>query len=169
LTYAAVTSAQVKEMLGLADRSIILDLLENALQGKAKETLEIAEDLYKKGADPIVVIQDMLALSHLLTKHRAIPAYENKALVSKGEQERLENLADVLSMPSLNRTWQILLKGLSEVTQAPIPQSAAEMVLLRLTYASNLPDPAALVKKLTAQGARISTPAAPISNVQPRR
>ena len=163
----AVTSAQVKEMLGLADRSIILDLLENALQGKAKETLEIAEDLYKKGADPIVVIQDMLALSHLLTKHRAIPAYENKALVSKGEQERLENLANVLSMPSLNRTWQILLKGLSEVTQAPIPQSAAEMVLLRLTYASNLPDPAALVKKLTAQGATISTPAAPISNVQP--
>lgn len=148
-----VTAVQVKDMLGLADRAVILDLLEVALQGKPKEALEIAEDLYKKGADPIVVIQDMLELSHLLTKHRAIPAYENKSLVAKGEQERLENLADCLSMPVLNRTWQILLKGLSEVTQAPMPQAAAEMVLLRLTYAADLPDPATLVKTLSSKDA----------------
>ena len=146
-----VTAVQVKDMLGLADRAVILDLLEATLKGQAKEALDIADDLYKKGADPIVVIQDMLELSHLLTKHRAIPAYENKALVAKGEQERLENLADCLSMPTLNRTWQILLKGLTEVTQAPMPQAAAEMVLLRLTYAADLPDPAALVKKLSSQ------------------
>ena len=147
----SVTGAQVKDMLGLADRGVVLDLLEATLKGNAKTALDIAEDLYKKGADPIVVIQDMLALSHLLTKHRAIPAYENKGLVAKGEQERLENLADCLSMPTLNRTWQILLKGLAEVTQAPMPQSAAEMVLLRLTYAADLPDPATLIKKLMAE------------------
>ncbi len=155
-----VTAIQVKDMLGLADRGVVLDLLEATLKGNAKTALQIVEDLYKKGADPIVVIQDMLALSHLLTKHRAIPAYENKGLVAKGEQERLENLADCLSMPTLNRTWQILLKGLTEVTQAPMPQSAAEMVLLRLTYAADLPDPATLIKKLMAEDdAATTTPA----------
>lgn len=152
-----VTAVQVKDMLGLADRAVILDLLEAALKGNPKQALEIAEDLYKKGADPIVVVQDMLELSHLLTKHRAIPAYENKALVAKGEQERLENLADCLSMPVLNRTWQILLKGLSEVTQAPMPQAAAEMVLLRLTYAADLPDPATLVKTLSSKDAPVNS------------
>lgn len=156
-----VNASQVKDMLGLADRAVILDLLEATLKGQAKEALEIADDLYKKGADPVVVIQDMLELSHLLTKHRAIPAYENKALVAKGEQERLENLADCLSMPTLNRTWQILLKGLTEVTQAPIPQAAAEMVLLRLTYAAELPDPANLVKKLISTEANGAAPSAP--------
>jgi len=166
-----VTAVQVKDMLGLADRAVILDLLEATLKGQAKEALDIADDLYKKGADPIVVIQDMLELSHLLTKHRAIPAYENKALVAKGEQERLENLADCLSMPTLNRTWQILLKGLTEVTQAPMPQAAAEMVLLRLTYAADLPDPAALVKKLSSQNtsanAGNAAPASSASNDAP--
>ncbi len=154
-----VTAEQVKSMLGLADRSIVLDLLENALQGQPAQALEIMEDLYKKGADPIVIMQDLLELSHLLTKHRAIPAYQNDGLVAKGEQERLETLADSLSMPTLNRTWQLLLKGLGEVNMAPNPQSAAEMIILRLTYAADLPDPADLIKKLKDQPPTTSTPA----------
>lgn len=154
-----VTAGQVKSMLGLADRSIILDLLENALKGQPAPALDIMEDLYKKGADPTVIMQDLLELSHLLTKHRAIPAYQNDGLVAKGEQERLENLADSLSMPTLNRTWQLLLKGLGEVNMAPNPQSAAEMIILRLTYAADLPDPADLIKKLKDQPPTTSAPA----------
>jgi DNA polymerase-3 subunit gamma/tau len=159
----AVTAQQVKNMLGLADGAMILDLLEESLKGQSDKALEIMTDLYKKGADPVVVIQDLLALSHLLTKHRAVPQFQQSGLVAKGEQERLENLADSLSMPTLNRTWQLLLKGLGEVNIAPNPQSAAEMVLLRLTYAADLPDPADLIKKLKDQPA---TTTAPPSNAQ---
>lgn len=147
-----VTAEQVKEMLGLADRTIVMDLLETALKGLPKETLEIAQDLYKKGADPIIITQDLLSLSHILTKHRAIPDLQNNGLLSEAEEDRLNNLSAVLSMPTLNRTWQILLKGLNEITTAPDSQNAFEMVLLRLTYAANLPDPAELVKKLTETG-----------------
>jgi DNA polymerase-3 subunit gamma/tau len=153
-----VTAEQVKDMLGLADRAIVLDLLEQAMKGQPAKALEIMQDLYKKGADPVVIIQDLLELSHLLTKHRAIPAYQNDGLVAKGEQQRLENLAEILSMPTLNRTWQLLLKGLGEVNMAPNPQSAAEMILLRLTYAADLPDPADLIKKLKDQPANNSAP-----------
>ncbi len=161
----AVTSDQVKTMLGLADAAMILDLLEQSLKGQPEKALEIMSDLYKKGADPVVVIQDLLELSHLLTKNRAVPQFQQSGLVSKGEQERLENLADSLSMPTLNRTWQILLKGLGEVNIAPNPQSAAEMVLLRLAYAADLPDPADLIKKIQSEPATPS--AAPASMSQP--
>ncbi len=148
-----ITGDQVKEMLGLADRALILDLLENALKGQAADALAIMDDLYKKGADPVVVMQDMLDLAHQLTKHRALPQSPNYAALPKGEQERLGNLADALSMPTLGRTWQILLKGLGEVNVAPNPQKAAEMVIIRLVYAADLPDPAELVKKLKDQPA----------------
>ncbi len=146
-----VSVEQVKDMLGMADRALILDLLEHSMKGQSAEALAIMEDLYKKGADPVVIMQDMLDITHLLTKHRALPQMRDKAVMAKGEQERLENIADSLSMPTLGRTWQILLKGLGEVNLAPNPQSAAEMIIIRLTYAADLPDPAGLVKKLTEQ------------------
>lgn len=143
-----VTAERVKDMLGLADRALILDVLDLVLQGIPAEALSILDDLYKKGADPIVILQDMLALAHLLTKHRALPQNKEAHLMPKGEQERLETLADSLSMPILGRAWQILLKGLGEVNMAPNPQSAAEMVIIRLAYAADLPDPADLIKKI---------------------
>ncbi len=144
-----VTALQVKEMLGLADRSLILELLEKALSGKIEEALDIMGDLYRKGADPIVIIQDMLDLSHLLTKIRAIPKLEvSNIAMAKEERERAINLAGKLSMPTLGRTWQILLKGLGEINLAPNAQKAAEMIIIRLVYASDLPDPTDLVKKL---------------------
>jgi len=133
-----------------------LDVLEHVLKGKTAEALAVMDDLYKKGADPIVVLQDLLDITHLLTKHRALPQNKDANLLPKGEQERLENLADSLSMPTLGRTWQILLKGLGEVNIAPNPQKAAEMVIIRLAYAADLPDPADLVKKLKAGKANVS-------------
>ena len=148
-----VTVEQVKDMLGLADRALILDVMEAVLKGDSAKALEIMGDLYKKGADPVVVMQDMLEISHLLTKHRALPKSKDITVLPKGEQERLENLADALSMPTLARTWQILLKGLSEVNIAPNPQKAAEMVVIRLIYAADLPDPADLIKKLQSANA----------------
>lgn len=162
----SVTGDQVKEMLGLADRALILDLLEHALKGQPSEALAIMHDLYQKGADPIVIMQDLLELSHQLTKHRALPQSPTDAALPKGEQERLSNLADALSMPTLGRTWQILLKGLGEVNIAPNPQKAAEMIIIRLLYAADLPDPAELVKKLKDQPAGSVTPSiqAPANN-----
>lgn len=161
-----VTAEQVKNMLGLADRALILDIMEHAMKGQPQEALTIMEDLYSKGADAVVVMQDLLDLSHQLTKQRALPKATESTL-PKGEQERLVNLAESLSMPTLARTWQILLKGLGEVHTAPNPQKAAEMIVLRLTYAADLPDPADLVKKLQDQPAGAMSPApmqAPANN-----
>lgn len=144
-----ITIAQVEDMLGLGDRARNLDLLEHALTGNMPEALEIMDDLYANGLDPVVLVQDLLDLTHVLTKLRAVPATKSmKHAMAPDEVARAAELSAKLSMPTLAKTWQILLKGLAEVQAAPNGQSAAEMVLIRLSYAADLPDPAQLLKTL---------------------
>ncbi len=165
LSQGDVTAQKVKDMLGLADRGLVLDLLENAVTGQCEKALSLMDDLYRKGADPSVIIGDMLDLSHLLTKIRAVPSMKDTLQVmAKEEMERAGTLAAKLSMPALGRVWQILLKGLNEVNYAPVPQKAAEMLIIRLAYTAELPDPADLIKKLkdgtpvSGGGAAINAP-----------
>ncbi|MEM7650638.1 MAG: DNA polymerase III subunit gamma/tau [Pseudomonadota bacterium] len=149
----SITAQSVEDMLGLADRAKSLDLLERALTGDMPEALEIIDDLYRNGADPVVLMQDVLDLTHTLTKLRAVPeAKDMKQAMAADQVTRAAELAGKLSMPTLGKTWQILLKGLSEVQFAPNPQSTAEMVLIRLAYAADLPDPADLIKKIEEMG-----------------
>lgn len=164
LSQGDVTAQKVKDMLGLADRGLVLDLLENAVTGECEKALSLMEDLYRKGADPSVVIGDMLDLSHLLTKLRAVPSMRDSAqAMAKEEMNRAADLAGKLSMPALGRIWQILLKGLTEVNHAPVPQKAAEMVIIRLAYSADLPDPSDLIKKIR-EGGVVTSPAAPSMN-----
>ncbi|MGH1404270.1 MAG: DNA polymerase III subunit gamma/tau [Alphaproteobacteria bacterium] len=163
LSEGKITAAQVQEMLGLADRAQNLDLLEQALCGDMKGALSIMDTIYKNGGAPAVVIQDLLDLTHLLTKLRAVPDLEDtNQSISSDQIARAKELSGKISMPSLSKTWQILLKGLDEVNIAPNPQNAAEMVIIRLAYAANLPDPSDLIKKLKESG----TSAPPQATVQ---
>ncbi|MCI5061038.1 MAG: DNA polymerase III subunit gamma/tau [Alphaproteobacteria bacterium] len=164
-----VTQEQVKDMLGLADRALVLDILDRALGGEISGALDIMGDLYKKGADPVVVLQDLLELAHILTKKRALPANDQSAIsMVESESERINDMANKLSMPTLGRTWQILLKSLNEVNAAPNAQQAAEMVIIRLAYATDLPDPADLLKKIETSGAP-GTSVAPANNAASAR
>jgi len=161
LSKEKITSALVQEMLGLADRNLILDCLENSVKGECGKALSVLADLYRKGSDPSVAMQDMLDFTHLLTRLKAVPEKnELSAAVSADLLDRLGSLSAALSMPTLGRTWQILLKGLDEVRNAPNPQTAAEMVLIRLSYAADLPDPAQLIKKIESGDYTASSPAA---------
>lgn len=96
-----------------------------------------------------------------------------KHAMAADEVKRAAELAGKLTMPTLGKTWQILLKGLAEVQAAPNPQSAAEMVIIRLAYAADLPDPADLIKKIQEQGDSgagmpVSTPSGPTSSPSPQ-
>lgn len=152
-----VTLDGVKSMLGLGDRGKTLDLLECALGGNLPDAMAMMDEIYQVGGDPSVLLQDMLDCVHRLTKLRAVPALAKEASALAGdEQERLATMSAQLSMPSLGKAWQILLKGVSEVNMASNPQSAAEMVIIRLAYAADLPDPSDLLRKLTSDGGAVS-------------
>jgi DNA polymerase-3 subunit gamma/tau len=137
-------------MLGLADRTRLLDLFEDILKGKCEAALSVMADLYRAGADAQTLMQDLLDLTHLVSKFQAIkaPPATVEPNMTRGERDRAANLAGSLSIPVLGRIWQILLKGVTEVQYAANPQAAAEMVIIRLCYAADLPDPATLLKQL---------------------
>ena len=142
----AITAAAIREMLGLADRSAVRDLLDLVLKGDAPAALAAIAQQYDLGRDPEMLLRELLETIHAITRRKLAPA-DDPAL-SVEERARLADWAASLSFPALHRLWQLLLKGLAEVQTAPVPLQAAEMALLRLIHASELPDPAALVKRI---------------------
>lgn len=149
LSHESINVEQVRDMLGLADRSRILDMLEHSLRGECAPALGIMDDLARGGADALVIVQDLLELTHLLTRYRAVPALlESDNAVSPDIKARLAKLCTEFSMPTLGRAWTLLLKGVNEIQSAPQQRAALEMLLIRLAYTSDLPDPGDLMKKI---------------------
>jgi DNA polymerase-3 subunit gamma/tau len=143
-----VDEDQLRAMLGLVDRVQIFDLFDVLMKGDIGAALDIAGNMYDAGADPVVMLQDLLELSHWLTRLKIAPKSGETAAVSDVERRRASDMAERLAMPALTRAWQMLLKGLGEARVAPSAQQAAEMVLVRLAYAAELPTPADMVKML---------------------
>ncbi len=147
---APITAAQVAEMLGLADREAVFDLLEAVLAGQPAAALALTERAYERGADLGLLLADLLALVHILTRLKTIPALRDSPELPEAERSRGAALAERVSVPTLARAWQMLLKGVNEVEFAPDRRAAAEMVLIRLCHVAELPPPGELVRRLTA-------------------
>lgn len=147
-----VTAELVRDMLGLADRGQVFALLDDLLHGRLPEALDNLQAQYRVGADPAVVLQDLLDLTHWLTRVKVIGGTPDDVTLPEAQRMRGRELAAKLGMPVLARSWQMLLKGLQEVRGAPVPLAAAEMVLVRFAYAADLPSPADLVKEWKDKG-----------------
>jgi DNA polymerase III subunit gamma/tau len=144
----AITGDAMRAMLGLADRGRVLDLFEKVMGADVSGALSDLSELYDSGADPLAVMQDLLEITHFLTRLKVAPAAQGFFDGASGEARRAAALASKLSVPSLTRAWQMLLKGLFEVRDATRPISACEMALIRLAYAAELPPTDKLVKDI---------------------
>ena len=134
-----ITEKHIQELLGLVDRNDIYLLFENLMNGKTKEGLEIFNTLYNDGADSGIIIQDLLEIVHWLSRLVLTPEISDEPGVSQIDREKGLELAKKLSMSELSQTWQILLKGYQELQSHEIPHIVAEMILIRLAFASELP------------------------------
>jgi DNA polymerase III subunit gamma/tau len=161
----AIGAESVRGMLGLADRARILDLFEETMRGDIAAALADLGEIYDGGADPLVVMQDLLEITHFLTRLKVAPAAEGYFDGGSGEAKRAAAMAAELPVSALTRAWQMLLKGLFEVRDAARPIAAAEMALIRLAYAADLPPTDKLVRDMLEQGA---TPAAAPARSGPR-
>ena len=153
----AVTSEQVRDMLGLADRGRIRRLLDLVLAGDAKAALTELDEAHELGIDPTQLLRGLMEALHAATRVKAGAAADT--LQSAEERTSAEEMAAKLSWAALHRLWQLLLKGLQDVEIAPEPREAAEMALLRLIHAADLPDPASLIARMTG-GSEVSAPSA---------
>jgi DNA polymerase-3 subunit gamma/tau len=154
-----VSEAQVRDMMGLADRGRVFDLLEHVLRGDLPAALGELQAQYNNGADPVAVLQDMLDIVHWLTRIKMAPLAAEDLSLPEAERQRGRDMAHNLSVPVLTRAWQFLLKGLSETREAQHSLAAAEMVLVRLGYAADLPSPADLIERLRTTPAASQTAA----------
>jgi DNA polymerase III subunit gamma/tau len=162
---AEVKAEEVRAMLGLADRTRVIDLFEALMRGDIAAALSEFRDQYDTGADPEVVITDLAEFTHLLTRFKIVPeAADDRALV-QAERERGRALAEKLSVRVLTRVWQMLLKGAYEVANAGKPAQAAEMLLVRIAYAADLPTPDEALRALQESAAETArAPSTPVQN-----
>ena len=141
----------VRSMLGLADRARVIDLFEAVMKGDIATALHELRNQYNSGADPASVVADLAEFTHFVTRLKVVPEAAYDGAVT--EIERVRGQAQtILSMRVLSRAWQMLLKGHREVQDAARPIAAAEMLLVRLAYAADLPTPDEALKMLDQQG-----------------
>jgi DNA polymerase-3 subunit gamma/tau len=143
-----VRAEDVRQMLGLADRARVIDLFEALLRGDVAAALRELRELYDIGADPAVVLSDLAEFTHFVTRVKIVPSVADDLSLDEAERKRGRALAAALSMRVLSRTWQMLLKGIAEVERAGRPVAAAEMVLVRIGYAADLPTPDEVIRTL---------------------
>lgn len=153
-----VTANFVRAMIGLADRAAVVDLYEQVMKGDIKSALDSFSRQYDAGADPVIVLQDLLELTHWLTRVQIAPELADDGSMAAAERDRCSEMAKKLPMSVLTRAWQMLLKGIDETLKAPSEKQAAEMVLIRLAYAADLPTPAKYIESLQKESPSFNAP-----------
>lgn len=141
LSNGNINTDVVKKMLGLADRSQTLTLFENLVNGNMEAVLKDVSEQYTNGATPMIVLQDLINITHDLAKVKIIPALLNSTSLSEIEKKTFATLSTSCSLAVLSKIWQMLIKGISEINMAPSAVEALEMILLRVAYSASLPTP----------------------------
>jgi DNA polymerase-3 subunit gamma/tau len=170
-----VRAEDVRQMLGLADRVRIVDLFEAVMKGDTPAALKELREQYDIGADPAVILGDLAEFTHFVTRVKIVPSVADDVSLSEAERTRARDFATKLSMRVLSRAWQMLLKGVSEVQASGRPVAAAEMVLVRIAYAADLPTPDEVLRSMAEEGGAPARPqgnggaaSAPSQNFAPR-
>ena len=147
-----VRADAVRQMLGLADRTRVIDLFEQLARGDIASAFTEFRAQYDVGADPIVVLSDLAEFVNFVTRVKIVPATADNIAFGETERLRAREFAARLSMRVLSRMWQMLLKGITEVQTATRPAAAAEMVLVRIAYVADMPTPDEAIRMLEQNG-----------------
>ena len=147
-----VRADAVRQMLGLADRTRVIDLFDSLARGDIAAAFSEFRSQYDVGADPVVVLSDLAEFVNFVTRVKIVPATADNVAFGETERLRAREFAAKLSMRVLSRMWQMLLKGITEVQTATRPAAAAEMVLVRIAYVADLPTPDEAIRMLEQNG-----------------
>src|SRR5207237_221323 len=142
----------VRDMLGLADRTKVIELFELLVRGDIASAFREFRDQYDTGADPVVILSDLAEFTNFVTRVKIVPAIADNVAFGETERMRAREFAAKLSMRVLSRMWQMLLKGIAEVQAATRPAAAAEMVLVRIAYVADMPTPDAALRLIEQVG-----------------
>ncbi len=170
-----VRADAVRQMLGLADRTRVIDLFEHLVRGDIASAFKEFREQYDTGADPVVVLSDLAEFVNFVTRVKILPATADNVAFGETERLRARDFAAKISMRVLSRMFQMLLKGITEAQAATRPAAAAEMVLVRIAYVADMPTPDEAIRMIEQNGgaspaiagnaAPRAAPAAPVSSM----
>jgi len=164
-----IAADDLRLMLGVADKARVIDLFETVMAGDVATAIALLEDQYNGGADPAQVLLELAEFTHLATRLKLAPETAQSAALTPEEKRRGSDAAERLSVPALTRAWQILMKGVDELRGSQRPLQAADMVLVRLAYAADMPTPGDVMKQLGYVAAAGGAPAASAPGGSPPR
>jgi DNA polymerase III subunit gamma/tau len=147
-----VRADAVRQMLGLADRTRVIDLFESLVRGDIASAFKEFREQYDTGAEPVVVLSDLAEFVNFVTRVKIVPATADNVAFGETERRRARDFAAKISMRVLSRMWQMLLKGTAEVQGATRPAAAAEMVLVRIAYVADMPTPDEAIRMIEQAG-----------------
>lgn len=148
LSNGDVKTDVVKKMLGLADRSQTLTLFEKLIKGDMEAVLNDIAEQYKNGATPMIILQDLINITHDVAKIKIVPSQLDSTSLSEIEKQTFASLSNICSLAILSKIWQMLIKGIGEINLAPSSVEALEMILLRVAYSASLPTPIELLNEV---------------------
>ena len=142
-----ITEDKVRDMLGLADQSRVIQLLSFIINGSQQEALKEAENIFDIGADPKLIVQSMLEIIYLISRTKTFGKIENDLSVSEAESELIKKMADEVDLTYISMLWHFTLKGIEELNFMPNPFLSFQMLLIRLAHLRNMPDPQSLLEE----------------------
>lgn len=135
----------VKNMIGLADRNQTFELFEKLLAGNVDKVVETLSQMYKNGANPLSILQDLINITHMIAKVKIVPEFATDESLSENEKALCAKIAPNVSIAVLSKIWQMMIKGLNEINIAPVQIDALEMILIRIAFSASLPTPSELL------------------------
>lgn len=142
---------KVSKILGLAGKGVVFDLYDSIMSGNIEKSINIIDEQYNLGVDPVLILTDLLEITHYITRVKITPNSLPMLPITSSEQEKVKLFASKLSIATLARVWQMLLKGFEELSRVPNVLSAVEMIIVRLAYTGMMPSPVDILHKIENQ------------------
>lgn len=136
-----ITEISVRIMLGIADRSRIIDIVRLVIDGNKAKALDEAQEIFDLGADPKLVLQDMLEVIYLISRSKSFGKIENDLTVSESESDLIFSLSKDIDFSYISMIWQFILKGIEELNFVPNHFLSFQMLIMRLVHLKDLPSP----------------------------
>jgi len=129
----------VRKMLGIADRSKILNLLTFIFQGEQKKSLTLLKEMINEGIEPSNFLNDLLEIIYFIQQKKSIGNFDSDLSIPESEQEIIDKISSNINMPTLVVFWQLILKALDELSIVSNPILSLEMLVVRLTHLKEMP------------------------------
>ncbi|NBV39878.1 MAG: DNA polymerase III subunit gamma/tau, partial [Proteobacteria bacterium] len=141
-----ITETSIRTMLGIADRSRIIDLVRFVIDGDKEKALAEAQEIFDLGADPKLVLQDMLEVIYLISRSKSFGKIENDLTVSEFESDLIFGLSKNIDFSYISMIWQFILKGIEELSFVPNHFLSFQMLIMRLVHLKDLPSPEQVIE-----------------------